>query len=146
MPGAVVIGLFCTYLIPFQAVTAVEGQTEEWRVRCVQLGQIWSIGSIRFGLSAVKSEWVNSQLLVLASPLLALLHLRLAYLTRVWIHLFGSIHTLLNPHTHEPIIFLHRLEVLVQVLQGAPSPSFMSCYHWTGAWPRWLQIFLQILC
>jgi hypothetical protein len=27
-------------------------------------------------------------------------------------HLLGSIHTLLNPHTHEPIIFLHRLEVL----------------------------------
>ena len=28
MPGAVVIGLFCTYLIPIQVVTAVEGQTE----------------------------------------------------------------------------------------------------------------------
>jgi hypothetical protein len=29
MPGAVVIGLFCTYLIPIQEVTAVEGQTED---------------------------------------------------------------------------------------------------------------------
>ena len=28
MTGAVVIGLFCTYLIPIQAVIAVEGQTE----------------------------------------------------------------------------------------------------------------------
>ena len=28
MPGAVVIGLFCTYLIPIQEVIAVEGQTE----------------------------------------------------------------------------------------------------------------------
>ena len=28
MPGAVVIGLFYTYLIPIQAITAVEGQTE----------------------------------------------------------------------------------------------------------------------
>jgi hypothetical protein len=28
MPGAVVIGLFCTYLIPIQAVTVVKGQTE----------------------------------------------------------------------------------------------------------------------
>ena len=28
MPGAVVIGLFYTYLIPIQAVTAVEGKTE----------------------------------------------------------------------------------------------------------------------
>ena len=110
MPSAIVIGLFCTYLIPIQEVTTVLGQTEEWRVRCVRLGQIWSIGSVRFGLSAVKSPWVNSQLL--ASPLLALLHLRLAYLTWVWMHLLGSIHTLLNPHTHEAIIFLHHLVVL----------------------------------
>ena len=28
MPGAVVIGLFYTYLIPIQAVTTVDGQTE----------------------------------------------------------------------------------------------------------------------
>ena len=28
MPGAVVIGLFCTYLIPIQVVTTVEGQTK----------------------------------------------------------------------------------------------------------------------
>ena len=28
MPGADVIGLFSTYLIPIQVVTAVEGQTE----------------------------------------------------------------------------------------------------------------------
>ena len=28
MPGAVVIGLFCTYLIPIQSVTVVEGQTK----------------------------------------------------------------------------------------------------------------------
>ena len=28
MPSAVVIGLLCTYLIPIQAFTAVEGQTE----------------------------------------------------------------------------------------------------------------------
>jgi len=111
-------------------------KSEEWDVS----------SSVRFGLLAVKSEWVNSQLLVLASPLLALLHLWLAYLTRVWMHLLGSIHTLLNPYTREPIIFLHCLEVLVQVLRGAPSPSFARCYRWTGAWPRWLQIFLQILC
>jgi hypothetical protein len=38
--SAVVICLFCTYLIPIEAVTAVEGQTEECRVRCVQLDQI----------------------------------------------------------------------------------------------------------
>ena len=41
----------------------------------------------------------------------------------------------LNPHTHESIIFLHHLEVLVQVLQGSPSPSFARCCRWTGAWP-----------
>ena len=110
MPGAVVIGLFCTYLIPIQAAIVVEGLTEEWRVICVWLDQIWSIGSVKFGLSVVKSAWVNSQWV--ASPLLALLHLWLAYLTQVRMHLRGSIHTLLNPHTHEPIIFLHRLEVL----------------------------------
>ena len=28
MPSAVVIGLFCTYFTPFQAVTTVEGQTD----------------------------------------------------------------------------------------------------------------------
>jgi hypothetical protein len=50
------------------------------------LGQIWSIGG--------KVTGVNSQLL--ASPLLALLYLRLAYLTWVWMHLLGSIHTLVR--------------------------------------------------
>ena len=29
MPGAVVIDIFFTYLIPMQAVTTVEGQTED---------------------------------------------------------------------------------------------------------------------
>ena len=28
MPGAIVIGLFCTYFTPIQAVTAVEGQID----------------------------------------------------------------------------------------------------------------------
>ena len=39
----------------------------------------------------------------------------------------------------------HLTEMLVQVLRGAPSPSFARCCRWTGAWPWWLQIFLQIL-
>ena len=93
-PGAVVIGLFCTYLIPIQAVTVDEGQTEGWRVRCVWLRQIWYISSIRFCLSAVKSPWVNSQLL--ASPLLVLFHLQMAYWTWVWMHLLGLIHTIMR--------------------------------------------------
>jgi hypothetical protein len=76
----------------------------DWRVKseiCLarsdlvyRLGQIWSIVSVRFGLSMIKSPWVNSQLL--ASPLLALLYLRLVYLTQVWMHLLGSIHTLMR--------------------------------------------------
>ena len=40
MPSAVVIVLFCTYLIPFQEVTVVEGQTEgvPSSVRFIMLG------------------------------------------------------------------------------------------------------------
>jgi hypothetical protein len=131
MPGAVVICFFYTYLIPIQAVIAVEGQTKEWRVRCVWLDQIWSIASVRFDLSTVKSTWVNSQLL--ASPLLALLHLQLAYLTWVWIHLLGSIHTLLNPYTCEPIIFLHRLEVLCLSLSTSHGLEPVKGSRW-----RWI--------
>ena len=47
MPGAVVIGLFCTYLIPIQAVTIVEGQPKSVSV------------SVRFtmlGLSRVQQD------------------------------------------------------------------------------------------
>ena len=40
MPSAVVLGLFYTYLIPIQAVTTVEGQTEgmSGSVRFTMLG------------------------------------------------------------------------------------------------------------
>ena len=37
---------------------------------------------------------------------------------------------------------MHLTEMLVQVLRGAPSPSFVRCCRWTGAWPWWLQILL----
>jgi hypothetical protein len=39
MPGVVVIGLLCTYLIPIQAVIAIKGQTEgvSGLVKCTML-------------------------------------------------------------------------------------------------------------
>jgi hypothetical protein len=35
MPGTVVMGLFCTYLTPIQAVTTVEGQTSCYEIKYI---------------------------------------------------------------------------------------------------------------
>ena len=64
--------------------------------------------------------------------------LRLAYLTWIWMHLLGSIHTLLNPHTRERYcIFPHRQEVFPSSLHlSRPPPGRERCKmeikHLTG--------------
>jgi len=54
---------------------------------------------------------------------------RLAYLTRVWIHLLGSIHTLLNPHTCE-LLYLSsspRSALSSSLHLSRPRPSRERC-------------------
>ena len=65
MPGAVVLGLFCTYFTPIQAVMAVKGQTDCYFVRHFILS--YEIKYSAGGLSCVHSK--SQQLWLLGSAL-----------------------------------------------------------------------------
>ena len=65
MPGVVVIGLFCTYFTPIQAVMAVKGQTDCYFVRHFILS--YEIKYTAGGLSCVRSK--SQQLWLIRSAL-----------------------------------------------------------------------------
>ena len=65
MPGAVVIGLFCTYFTPIQAVTTVKGHTDCYSVRHFILS--YEIKYSAGGLSCIRSK--SQQLWLLRSAL-----------------------------------------------------------------------------
>ena len=72
--------------------------------------------------------------------------LRLAYLTRVWMHLLGSINTLLNPFTHELLYLSTSLRsALYSSLQlSRPPPGRERCKmeikHLTGCLEKTFKI------
>ena len=78
---------------------------------------VWSIGG-EVSASCFPTTPTNSCITITrTSP-----SSRLAYLTRVWMHLLGSIHTLLNPYTRELLY-----------LSSSPRSALPSSLHLS--WP-----------